>query len=266
MIVMKDVRLQLPTIGTVDINYSDDGSGQTILLLHGGGGPFTVASFSRLMTAESDTRVITPVHPGFGGTHRPHSLTSIRQLASAYVALLDALQLTDVTVVGNSIGGWIAAEIAVLASDRVASVVLIDAVGILVEGHPVADFFSLSFAELAQLSYFTPDAFQIDPSTMTPEQLEVMAGNRTALAIYSGVDSMADPTLRERLASVTAPTLVVWGDSDGIVDPDYGKSYASAIPGAEFMKLAETGHMPQLESPQRLLTAVRQFSTQHLGR
>ncbi|MEO7123325.1 MAG: alpha/beta hydrolase [Lacisediminihabitans sp.] len=257
------IELQLAPLGMVELNYSDQGSGRAFLLLHGGGGPFTVARFAGLLTSEKNARVITPIHPGYSGTQRADSLTSIRQLAALYVALLDALELSDVTVVGNSIGGWIAAEIALLASDRVSGVELVDAVGIQLEGHPVADFFSLSFPEIARLSYFNPASFVIDPSTMAPEQLAVMAGNRAALAVYSGKPSMVDPTLRERLASVTVPTLVVWGDSDGVVDPTYGRAYASAIPGAEFVELPETGHMPQLESPQRLLAAVWRFASQH---
>lgn len=257
------IKLQPPPLGTIDLSYSDQGKGRTFLLLHGGGGPFTVAGFAALLSSEKDARVIMPTHPGFGGTPRAESLTSSRQLASVYAALLDALDLSDVTVIGNSIGGWIAAEIALLSSDRVSGVELVDAVGIEVADHPVADFFTLSFPELAQLSYFNPDAFLIDPSTMSPEQLAVMAGNRAALKVYSGVPSMVDPSLLGRLASATVPTLVVWGDSDGIADPAYGRAYANAIPGAEFVELAETGHMPQLESPHLLLETVWHFATQH---
>lgn len=259
----RNVDLDVPSIGSVTVSYSDQGAGRTVLLLHGGGGPLTVSTFAELLAAEKDARVITPVHPGFGGTSRPDALSSIRQLAAVYVAVLDALDLSDVTVIGNSIGGWIAAEIALLASPRVGSVVLVDAVGIEVEDHPVADFFSLSFPELARLSYYAPDAFRIDPSTMSPEQLTVMAGNRAALAAYSGEFAMADPGLRERLASVASPTLVVWGDSDGIVDPVYGRAYAAAIPGAEFEELEHVGHLPQLEAPKRLLDSVWRFASRN---
>jgi pimeloyl-ACP methyl ester carboxylesterase len=259
----RNVDLDVPGIGTITVSYSDQGSGRTFLLLHGGGGPLTVAAFGGVLATERGARVIIPVHPGFGGTSRPDGLGSIRQLAAVYVTLLDALDLHDVTVIGNSIGGWIAAEIALLARPRVAGVVLVDAVGIEVEGHPVADFFSLSFPELARLSYYAPDAFRIDPSTLSPEQLAVMAGNRAALAVYSGEFAMADPSLRERLASVASPTLVVWGDSDGIVDPAYGRAYAAAIPGAEFEELEHVGHLPQLEAPQRLLDSMWRFASRN---
>lgn len=90
----------------------------------------------------SRTLTGTPVQPGFGGTARPDGRDSFRGLARTCAALLDSLDLRDVTDVGNSIGGWIAAEMTVLATPRVSSYVLFDAVGIKVPGHPVADFVS----------------------------------------------------------------------------------------------------------------------------
>jgi len=70
---------------------------------------------------------------------------------------------------------------------------------------------------------------------------------------------MSDRSLATRLHGVTRPVLVVWGDSDRIVDPTYGRAFASAIPGARFEVLADTGHLPQLESPDQLLNAIRTF-------
>jgi pimeloyl-ACP methyl ester carboxylesterase len=210
--------------------------------------------------------VITPIHPGFGGTARPDAFTTIGQLAQLYVALLDRLDLDDVTVVGNSIGGWIAAEMALLDTTRISSVVLVDAVGIEVPGHPVVDFFTLTFPEIAQRSYYEPGKFLIDPSAMTPQQQAVLAGNRAALSAYAGDTSMMDPTLRERLSAAAVPIRVIWGDHDRIADPEYGRAYAGAIPGADFVLLTETGHMPQLESPKRLVPAVWEFADAHTRR
>ena len=140
-------------IGTVDITVSARGQGHPFLLLHGGGGPQTVTAWADQFAGARHARVLTPVHPGFDGTPRPGALDSAGTLARVYVALLDQLKLRDVTVAGTSIGGWITAEMAVLASDRVSSYVLIDAVGIEVPGHPVADFFSLTPAQLAERSF-----------------------------------------------------------------------------------------------------------------
>ena len=244
------------------VSYTESGQGHPFLLLHGGGGPQTVAGFADLLATERAARVITPVHPGFGGTERPEGFATIGQLARLYADLLERLDLSDVTVVGNSIGGWIAAEMALLGSARISSFVLVDAVGIEVPGHPVVDFFSLTFPQIAQLSYFEPGKFQIDPSAMTPAQQAVLAGNRAALTAYAG-SAMMDPTLGDRLAQVSRPVRVVWGDHDRIADPDYGRAYAGAIPGAEFVLLTETGHLPQLESPKRLIPAIWDFAAAH---
>jgi pimeloyl-ACP methyl ester carboxylesterase len=161
--------------------------------------------------------------------------------------------------VGNSIGGWIAAEMALTGSPRITGVVLVDACGIEVPGHPVADFFSLTLDQVAEFSYHDPGPFRIDPAAMTAEQRAVMAGNREALAVYGGT-TMTDPGLRARLGQVAVPALVLWGDSDRIVDPDYGRAYAAAIPGARFRLLPATGHMPQIETPAQLLGAIADFA------
>jgi pimeloyl-ACP methyl ester carboxylesterase len=129
-----------------------------------------------------------------------------------------------------------------------------------VPGHPVVDFFELSFPEIAQRSYYEPDKFLIDPSTMTPQQQTVLAGNRASLSVYAGDTSMMEPSLAKRLSAVTLPTCVIWGDHDRIADPGYDRAYANAIPNAEFVLLAETGYMPQLESPNRLVPKVWDFA------
>ena len=172
------------------------------------------------------------------------------------------LDLRDVTVVGNSIGGWIAAEMALLDTNRISSFVLVDAVAIEVPGHPIADFFSLTPRQIAELSYHDPDRFGIDPSKLSTEALAAMGGNRATLAVYGG-SSMNDPGLAERLAGVTTPTLVVWGDSDHIADADYGRAFADAIPGALFQLLRDTGHLPQIETPGQLLEVVWAFAENH---
>ena len=193
-------------------------------------------------------------------TPRPNGLDSIRRLAELYVALLDQLALTDVTVIGNSIGGWICAEMALLRSPRIGSIILVDAVGIEVPDHPVADFFALTMDQVAELSYHDPDSFRMDVSKMPPTQQAAMAGNRASLAVYGGTPSMVDPALRQRLKGINVPALVLWGESDRIVDPDYGRAYADAIPTARFQLLTETGHVPQIESPRLLLSEVRDFA------
>jgi pimeloyl-ACP methyl ester carboxylesterase len=251
--------LDLPGPGSVPVTIDDRGEGRPVLLLHGGGGPQTVAGFAEVLATTGPARVITPAHPGFGGTPRPDRLASMAGLATLYGELLDRLGLDDVTVIGNSIGGWIAAELALLGSARISGVVLVDAVGIEVDGHPVTDIFPLSMDELARLSYHNPAAFRIDPAAMTEDQRAAMAANRAALAVYGGA-RMADLGLRARLAAIACPTLVIWGEADRIVDPGYGRAYAAAIPGARFELLPGTGHLPQLETPEQLMRAAWDFT------
>jgi pimeloyl-ACP methyl ester carboxylesterase len=252
--------------GQVELTVDEQGEGKPILLLHGGGGPQSVAPFAELLAEHGPAHVITPVHPGFGGTERPEQLTTIAQLAELYVGLLSDMGLGKVTLIGNSLGGWIAAEMALLASTgQLDCVVLVDAVGIEVPGHRVVDFFTLTMPEVFERSYHEPAKFAIDPATLPPVAQQAMLGNRQALAVYAGDTSMMDPGLGPRLGGVVVPSLVVWGESDRIADPEYGRAFAQAIPGAEFELLGETGHMPQLETPEKLLAAITSFADRHSG-
>lgn len=250
--------------GTIDITVDLHGQqGRPFLLLHGGGGPRTVAPFAGLLAEQRPARVFTPVHPGFDATGRPEWLTDVPTLAQFYAQLLDTLGLRDVAVVGNSIGGWIAAELAALGSDRISSVTLVNAVGIHVPGHPIADTFALTPLELSRLSFHDPSTFRFDPSTLTEAQRAVMAADRATLRLYSGPHAMADPTLTDRLARIAHPTLVAWGAGDQVVDAAYGRAYAQAIPDAEFRLLDGTGHMPQAETPEQLLAVLWDFADTH---
>lgn len=251
-------RVDLEESGPVDVSYTAYGTGRPLLLLHGGAGPASVTGFAERLAADG-FRVLVPVHPGFEGTPRPEPLTTMGGLARLYAALLAELDLTGVTVVGNSIGGWITAELALLASPRVAGVVLVDAVGLDLPQAPIADFFSLTMDQVTDLSYANPDAFRIDPATLPPQRQAAMAGNRAALQIYGGT-TMADPTLLGRLPAATTPALVVWGRADRIVPPEHGKAYSDALPDAKFVVIEDAGHLPQLETPEKLHALVAEFT------
>jgi pimeloyl-ACP methyl ester carboxylesterase len=243
-------------IGPVELTVEERGDGRPFLLLHGGAGPQSVAGFAQLLAEKGGCLVITPTHPGFGGTFRPDELNSVARLAALYVILLDDLALEDVTVIGNSVGGWIAAEMALLEAPRISRLVLLDAVGIEVEGHSVADVASLPVPEIQRLSFHDPAPFRVDFATIPDAQKAIMAANGEALAVYAGSPAMADPSLLGRLGGITIPTLVLWGESDQIVNPDYGRAYAAAIKGAQFEVLPASGHMPQMETPDLVLNAI----------
>lgn len=249
--------LDVPDVGVVPLTVHEQGAGRPFLLLHGGAGPQSVTAFAGLLASRLGVRVLTPVHPGFAGTPRPTGLASARALAATYAALIEHLDLADLSVVGNSVGGWVAAELAALTGDGSAracwrDLTLVGAVGLEVEGHLPADFFALTLDEVADLSYHEPDRFRLGVDSLPPAVREAMPGNRAALAVYGGT-TMTDPTLAERLPRIDVPTVVITGSADRIVDAEVGRAYATLIPGARFVLMPDTGHLPQLETPEALL-------------
>src|SRR5438105_3663492 len=106
--------ITLPDVGAVDLQFTERGDdGDPYLVLHGGAGPLSVAGFADRLADQQRARVITPTHPGFAGTVRPDGLRTPGKLAELYAGLLEDLDLAGVTVVGNSVGGWITAEMAI---------------------------------------------------------------------------------------------------------------------------------------------------------
>jgi pimeloyl-ACP methyl ester carboxylesterase len=238
----------------------DRGDGQPMLLLHGGGGPSSVRDVVECMSASA--RVIAPTHPGFAGTPRPEWLDSIDDLAYLYLDLLQRDDLRDVTVVGFSLGGWIAAEMAVRDCSRIGRLVLVDAVGIRVGGREdrdIADVFALHRDEVRRLMFHDPSlATRLE--AMNPVAIDAIAYNEEAMVLYGWEPYMHNPKLRRRLARIQAPALVVWGVSDGIVTPEYGRAYAQSIPAASFELIDAAGHAPQLEQPERLSELIIEFA------
>jgi pimeloyl-ACP methyl ester carboxylesterase len=248
---LRPTRTETRTLGPVRVTLQDRDRTRPFLLLHGGGGVATMAGFADLLAERTHSRVLLPTHPGFGGTEKDAGLTGVTELARTYVALLEELDLTDVTVIGNSFGGWLAAEIALQESPRVSGAVIVDGIGIEVDGHPPTDVSGLSPAELRAHSFHDPRKAPVPPGAGgTGPSPDVRA-----LIGYTG-PAMADPTLADRLGDLDLPVHVVWGESDRIVDPEYGKAYAAAIPLSTFTLLPRTGHMPQVETPEELLGAL----------
>jgi len=245
----------------VTLHLEQEGTGRAILILHGGAGPASVKAFANTMAQYG--RVITPTHPGFGGTPRPEHFAAVEDLALTYLSLLERFELSEVLVIGFSIGGWIAAQMAVLDASRIDRVILVNAVVVQVEGETIADVFTLAPQELSALSFHDPAKFSIDPTRFTPEQKAQMAGNFRTLAIYGNAPEMSDVKLRSRLASVSTPTLVVWGASDRIAKPSYGRAFAAAFANAKFELIENCGHLPQIEQPDTLTRLVVDFALTH---
>lgn len=247
--------LRVGSAAPVEVTVQDIDGGRPYLLLHGGGGARTMAGFAALLAERTGGRVLLPTHPGFGGTPRPAALTGVAELAGLYVALVEQLDLTDVTVVGNSFGGWLAAEIALRRSPRVSGAVVLDGVGIEVPGHPMTDVRGMSHAEILAHSFHDPAKAPVPPAA-APGASAGPGPDVLALIGYAG-PTMSDPTLERRLAGLADfPVHVLWGESDRMVAPAYGRAYAAAIPGSRFTLLPRTGHLPQVETPEAVLGAL----------
>ena len=254
----------MPVDLTTAIRLDEAGAGRPALLLHGGGGPATVQGLAAALAdgPGSPLHVITPTHPGWNGTERLAKVRTVADLARHYLDLLAQRDLSEVVVIGSSVGGWLAAEMAVQdagGEPRIASVVLIDAGGIEVPGEPIRDFFSLDPQGIAEHTFYDPARFYRDPATITTEQAAAQAANMATMSALTTGGVMSDPTLRDKLGSIGARTLVIWGDSDGIFTPNYGRAYAAAVPGAEFVLIEHAGHLPQLERPDLTLAAIHRF-------
>lgn len=240
---------------TLSLTCSDEGDGRTFLLLHGGAGTASMAGLAAALATEG--RSILPTHPGFDGEPRPDWFRRVDDLVLAYLQLLERLDLTDVVIVGNSVGGWVAAEMALRASPRISGIVLINAVGI-DTGSPdrgIADPMTAAAAERLSMVFHDPSRFAAAPPS--EEALTAMKENQRNLRVYAGDPFMHDPTLRPRLAAISIPTLVLWGESDRVVDIDYGRRYAGSISDAEFRIVAEAGHLPQLEQLEVVVDSIR---------
>ncbi len=140
-----------------------------------------------------------------------------------------------------------------------AHLVLIDSVGVLVEGEPIRDFFALDARGVAEYSFHDAERFYLDPATISPEQAAQRSANMATMRVFAGDPYMHDPGLRYRLGRVGIPVLVLWGDSDRIVTPAYGQALAAMFPQAEFAVVNQAGHLPQLEQPAATFGALDAF-------
>jgi pimeloyl-ACP methyl ester carboxylesterase len=244
----------------IDLKVRRKGRGPSILVLHGGGGPVLGYPFADRLAERFE--LIEPIHPGFAGTPIPDHFDGIEDLVYLYLDLMDALELERTIVLGNSLGGWLAAEIAVRTTARIAKLIMVDAVGVKVGGREerdIVDVFATSQRELVRLMWHDPTRAP-DPSTFTDEQLKIMAGNRVALSLYGWDPYLHNPKLRHRLHRITVPTLFIWGASDRLVTPAYGRAYCDMIPGARMTVIASAGHAPHVEQPDAFVDTVMSFA------
>lgn len=246
-------------VSGIDLEVVERGSGRPILLLHGAGGPRGNAPFMDLLDRHG--RVVAPSHPGFGGTPLPDWVNGVDDLAYLYLDLLEQLDWHDVTLIGMSMGGWTAAEIATKCCHRLARLILVDPVGIKVgdrETRDLPDIYALHPDEVNKLMMYDP-AKAADYSKLSDDELLTVARNREAAVLYLWEPYMHNPQLLRRLHRIARPTLVLRGESDGLVSDPYARAYAAAIPGAVYDIIPKAGHSPQNENPEAFVERVVRF-------
>ncbi len=249
-------------VGDVELEVLHRGTGAPMLVLHGGDGLDPRAKFLELLAGRFE--VIAPSHPGFGSSPLPERFDSVADLAYLYLDLLEALDLRDVVLMGISLGGWVAAEIAARCTHRLAKLVLVGAVGIKTgerETREIPDIFALSPEAVAKLMFHDPAKAVLDFSAMSDDDLRIIARNRESHALYTWEPYMHNPKLRYRLGRIRLPTMLIRGASDGLVGQAYAETYAALIPGARLEVIPEAGHSPQIEQPEEFTRRIFAFAS-----
>jgi pimeloyl-ACP methyl ester carboxylesterase len=251
-------RDELSVRGTA-VHMWSAGTGEPLLFLHGAGGAGRWLPFQARLAERFAVRF--PSHPGHGGSPAAEWVELISDLAFHYLDLLDTLAVPRVHVVGASFGGWIAAELAVMASHRVASLTLIDAVGIKVDGWIYPFLFGMDVMEIVGTVFHNATAaLALAPADQSVETLAQQYRQGAALARVSWNPYLYDPLLRRRLGRITAPTLLCWGAHDRLAPLDpCGRAWAKEIPGARLRVFDGSGHVPHLEEPDAVADAIIEF-------
>ncbi len=236
------------------------GNGPPLLFLHGG--DYVAQNRPLLDRLARHWSVTAPRHPGFGASERPAELRTVHDLAYLYLDWLDRQKGGDVAVVGSSLGGWVALEMAVRSVARIGRLVLIDPLGVKFGGREerdIADIYALPEEEVRRRTFFDPARASPDYAALGDDELLAIARDREATALYGWRPYMHDPGLRQWLHRVRVPALVLWGEADGIVGPDYGEKLSRALPQARFERIAAAGHYPQIERPDEVADRIERF-------
>ncbi|HEV2188277.1 MAG TPA: alpha/beta hydrolase [Stellaceae bacterium] len=231
---------------------------EPLVFLHGAGGHTGWMGF--LDELARDYAIYAPEHPGFGRSDDPPWLDEVGDLAYFYLDFLDTLGLDRVHLIGTSFGGWTAAELAVRNQSRLASLTLVGAVGITdASGQPVDDLFRLSTEENLRRFYADPDRAARRLGDMANIDMNLVAKNRATVQRLAYRPRYHNPGLAKWLHRITVPTLLIWGDKDGLVPVRFGEAYHALIPGSRLVVLENAGHAPFDEQKEAFLAAFREF-------
>jgi pimeloyl-ACP methyl ester carboxylesterase len=231
------------------------GAGATVLFLHDAAG----ASWDPLLDALSVRyHVLAPEHPGFGRGKIPDWMLSVGDVAFCYLDLLHALDLRDVHLVGHGLGGWIAAEVAIRSSARLASLALMAPAGVASET-PFDDIFAWTAEEFARRHFHDPKLAQDWQRAQAKLDIDVVLQNRTALARLAWNPRMHNPQLPYWLHRIDVPTLLVWGEDDRVVPFACHAPFKRAIPQAELVALPQSGHALPIERATEIAPRLAAF-------
>ena len=260
---MEDKTISLVN-GRFDVGYMEAGEGPDLLFIHGAGGLIWDPFLEQL---SQHHRVLAPKLPGTANSTGVEWLMDHHDVFYFYWDFLDALGVDDVIVVGHSMGGWFAAEVAAMQPSRVSKLVLIAPAGLWNDDYPVADFFAMMPNELIPALFHDTEhpgaKMMTAPPPEDPDELRTVTVERAKMLQTAArfMWPIPDKRLSERIHRVTSPTLIVWGASDGLIPPQYAEDFNRAIPNSEVAMFSASGHMPQVEEPEAVLAKLGEFLT-----
>lgn len=240
------------------------GAGPPLLYLHGAGGLNGLIEGAppppALQMLAQDFRVIVPEHPGFGQQERPNWVGDIHDLAYFYLDYLEARGLTDMHLLGHSMGGWIGMELAVRNTSRLKSLTLVCPAGIRVKGFPSGDMFLWGREEMAE-GLFVNEANRKGFLAFKPDpiQLRVILRNSETAALLGWSPRLHNPSLPKWLHRIDRPTHIIWPDQDRIFPLAYAPVLQDLIPGSKLTVIEDAGHVVDLDQPEVFSAAVRGF-------
>jgi pimeloyl-ACP methyl ester carboxylesterase len=247
--------------GAFSTEVWDAGSAEPVLFLHGEGRP-TWTPFHDTLAREY--HLIAPVHPGFGASTGGDKIQDLPDLIYYYLDLLDLLQLRGLPLIGHGLGGMIAAELAAVQPERFTALVLIAPLGLWLQDDPVRDFFVMQPAELAAALYHDASSEQARAATEVPTEggalIEYHVERAKSMATAAKyLWPIPNRGLAKRAHRIAAPTLIIWGESDGIASPRYAEAFRERIAGARVETVERAGHLPHEEQPDTVAALVSTF-------
>ena len=252
---MPDHMSEMREVNGTNIEVLRGGGGPTLLFLHGAGGASNWMPFMDRMAEKFD--VIVPSHPGFGRSDTPDWLDNLQDLAYFYLDFLDALDVDDIHLVGNSLGGWLASEIAVRSTARLKTLTLVSPGGIHVKGVPKGDIFLWDTEERVRNTFYDQKLAEARLAQQPSEEdADIALKNNFTTAKLAWNPRFYNPDLYKWLHRITIPTMILWGDSDKIFPPAYGEAFQKLIPNAELRIIPHCGHLPQQEKLDDFLAGI----------